>query len=96
MSNNKAPVRIFLDQSDKRVEKLAVVFPYFIPYIEVSFCCVYYSSKIIKIIKSRIKWARHIACTGGNAHEIFLGNFEEKRTLGRPGCRWKDIKVYVE
>jgi hypothetical protein len=31
-----------------------------------------------------------------NAYKIFVGNREDKRPLGRSGCRWKYIEVYLK
>jgi hypothetical protein len=40
-----------------------------------------------------MRWAGHVACMGGemrNTYRIFIGKNEGKRSLGRPGHRWKD------
>jgi hypothetical protein len=48
----------------------------------------YSSSSIITIIKSRIRWAGHVARMGENrnAYRLLVG----KRRLGRPRHRWVD------
>jgi hypothetical protein len=53
-----------------------------------------YSSPNIKMIKSRVRWAKHVAGTGeiGNGYNILVRKFEAKTPLGVPGCRWEDNK----
>jgi hypothetical protein len=51
---------------------------------------------IIKIIKSRMRWAGHIAQMGKkrNTYRLLVGKPEGKRPLGRPRHRWMDnIKI---
>jgi hypothetical protein len=45
---------------------------------------------IIRIIKSRMRWAVHVAQMGEkrNAYRLLVGKPEGKRLLGRPRCRW--------
>jgi hypothetical protein len=49
------------------------------------------------MIKSRrMRWAGHVAQIKAtrNAYRILVGKPEEKRSLGRPTCRWVDtIKI---
>ena len=56
----------------------------------------YYSSKIIQVIKSRrMKWVGHVACTGERrgAYRL-LGETRGKGPIVRPKHRWKDsIKI---
>jgi hypothetical protein len=50
---------------------------------------VYYSSNIIKVIKSsRIRWVRHVACMEEmrNSYKILARESEEKRPRRRPWC----------
>jgi hypothetical protein len=43
------------------------------------------------MIKSRrVRWVRHVACIGENAHMILVGKPEGKRPLGTPRRRWED------
>jgi hypothetical protein len=56
----------------------------------------YSSPNVNKIMKSRIRWAGHVARTGEkrDAHRLLIGKPEGRRPLGRPKRRWADnIKV---
>jgi len=47
----------------------------------------------VRVIKSRrMRWAKHAARMGERrgVYRVLVGKPEEKRPLGRPGCRWKD------
>jgi hypothetical protein len=50
----------------------------------------YSSSSIIRIVKSRRRWAGHAIRTGEKrkAYRLLMVNPEEKRPLGRPKRRW--------
>jgi hypothetical protein len=47
---------------------------------------------IIRIIKSMMRWAEHVARMGEkrNAYRLLVGNLEGKRQLERPRHRWME------
>jgi hypothetical protein len=58
----------------------------------------YSSQSIIKMVKSRLKWARHVAQTGENknAYRLFVGMPKGKRPLGRRCRGWIIIRLMWE
>jgi hypothetical protein len=50
------------------------------------------SQNIIIIMKLRMRWAGHVACTNmkWNVYRVFVGKPEGKKPLGRPSCRQED------
>jgi hypothetical protein len=61
--------------------------------------CLYSSLNIVRLIKSRMRWARHVAYTGERigACRVLSRTPEGKRPLGKPRRRWEEnIKVDLQ
>jgi hypothetical protein len=59
----------------------------------------YCSPNIVWLIKSRTRWAGHVAHMGErrSVYRVLVGKPEGKRLLGRPRCRWEsNIKLDLQ
>jgi len=59
-------------------------------------CDLYSSSNIIRVIRSKMRWVRHVSWKGDKrgTYRVLVGRPEGKKPLGRSNCRCKDnIKI---
>ena len=59
----------------------------------------YCSTNTVRVIKSRMRWAEHVARMGerSGVYIVLVGKPEGRRPLGRRRRRWEDnIKMYLQ
>jgi hypothetical protein len=59
----------------------------------------YSSVNIVRVFKSRMRWAEHVASLGERrgVNRVLVGKLKGKRPLGRPRHRWQDnIKMDLQ
>ena len=72
---------------------------YFFLYYNEELSDLYSLPNIVRVVKSRMRWAGHVARMGEGRrlYRVLVGNPEGKRPLGRPRRRWEDnIKMDLQ
>jgi len=66
--------------------------------VELELNDLYSSPNSVGVIKSRMRWAGHVARMGEErgVYRVLVGKPEGRRPLGRPRCRWVDIRMDLQ
>ena len=92
LCENRVPRRIFGPKRDEVTGEWGIIH-------NEEFNDLYYSPSFVRVIKSRMRWTRHVARMGERkyAYGVLVEGIEGRNPLGRPRHRWDDnIKLDLQ